>query len=544
MPIELCEVERPAWGQVVPQLQIVEGDRVVLAYQLRAARTVIGRSDACDVALPSDTVSRVHCLVERRGDQWWLIDRSRRGTRLQGVPVTDAELTVGSAFEVGPYQVRFVEPSDGAGNATMTRVARPADHEELVDVADGLVAWRAELRVVGGPIRGQHYELGRTRTRVGGHGAHVVLSPAMPSDAMTVRVVRGRAMIEPGAVPVFLAGSRVREITPVFDDETLRLGPHELAVHAHLVEEGPSAADGLGDLVGQSEAMRRLYGVLDRGSRHDATVMILGESGSGKELAARALHDLGTRSDGPFVAVNCASIPSTLVESELFGHEAGAFTGAAKRTDGAFQRANRGTLFLDELGEMSMDAQAKLLRALESGEVRRVGGQKPEYPDVRLVAATHQNLAKLAEEGRFRKDLLFRLAVLAVHMPPLRAHKDDLPLIARSLLARHHPGARLTDGALRSLAVYDWPGNVRELRNVLTRAVVLHGPVIDAANLTFNPWAFEAPEPVAMWTPEQSERDRITDLLREHGGNRSEAARALGIPRTSLLYKMRKLGMD
>jgi two-component system NtrC family response regulator len=289
--------------------------------------------------------------------------------------------------------------------------------------------------------------------------------------------------------------------------------------------------------------MQRLFSTLERIARHDAIVLISGESGTGKELAARALHEAGLRWEGPFVAVNCASVPDDLSESELFGHEAGAFTGATEPRDGAFQRADGGTLFLDELGEMSLDVQAKLLRALESGEVSRVGSSAVSYPDVRVVAATNRDLRKMARAGTFRSDLLFRLSVLHVEMPPLREHGSDIGQLSRALLHRHHPGATLEDDAVIRLRQHSWPGNVRELRNVLTRAVVLCGERIRAEHLTFDGWSPMDDADDGDFTADELEQMQIRRVLTQANNNRSAAARMLGIPRTSLLYKMRKYGL-
>ena len=532
-----------ARGAPVPQLQILEDHRVVLAYQLTTERTVIGRSDEADLALPSDTVSRRHCVVERRGEAWWVVDQSRHGTVVDGDVVQESALVAGSVLRIGDYEVRFVQTESAPAGHTVTRMVRPADHEELVDLASGGVTRGAELVVVDGPHLGATFPLDKARMRVGGRGAHVVLASDLPSDALVLRVVRGRVMVEPGARPVFLGGQRVRDLTPLEAGDHLRLGDHVLDVRPIYKHDRPKDLDSFGDLVGTTAPMRQLFERLERVARHDATVLLFGESGTGKELAARALHDSGARFDQPFVAVNCAAIPANLVESELFGHEAGAFTGATKRHDGAFQRADGGTLFLDELGEMPMDAQVKLLRALETGEVRRVGAAEVDTPDVRVIAATHRNLSQLTEEGAFRHDLLYRLAVLTVHMPPLRAHAEDVGATARILLSRHHPGATLDADAVAALSAHPWPGNVRELRNVLTRAVVLHGPRIRATHLSFDPFAFEARSPMPSWSADQTERERLRQAVQDAGGNRTEAARVLGLPRTSLLYKLRKHGL-
>ncbi len=326
-----------------------------------------------------------------------------------------------------------------------------------------------------------------------------------------------------------------------------------MVVDVRTVEETPEHTH-FGESVGSSPAMRRLFGVLRRMAAHDAPVLLTGDSGTGKELSARALHDHGARHGGPFVALNCAAIAEQLFESELFGHEKGAFTGATNRAEGAFQRADGGTLFLDEIGELRLDAQAKMLRALESGEVRRVGGGTAEFPDVRIVAATNRNLQHEVSAGTFRADLYFRLAVLTVRLPSLRERREDIGLLARTLLARHHPGATLTPDAVAALEQYDWPGNIRELRNVLTRAYVLGGPTINASDLQFNPWAFDgAPAAAAFGPPTlapspsvhspHDEREVLAAALRAAGGNRTRAARELGMPRSSLLYKLGKHGI-
>ncbi len=227
-------------------------------------------------------------------------------------------------------------------------------------------------------------------------------------------------------------------------------------------------------MIGGSSAMQEVFGVLAKIVRTEVTVLVLGESGTGKELVARALHQHGPRRKGPFLAVNCAAISPQLLESELFGHVKGAFTGAHKARKGYAESADDGTLFLDEIGEMSFDLQAKLLRFLQDGEVRPVGGNVVKKVDVRVVAATNRDLLNRVREGAFREDLYYRLAVIAVEMPPLRDRKEDLPHLARFLLARNAqeglPSAEIEDEALAKLQQNDWPGNIRELQNELTRA--------------------------------------------------------------------------
>jgi two-component system response regulator HydG len=463
---------------------------------------------------------------------------------------------------VGPYRARIWlgdQPGDRDENTTTSPVL-PAGYEELVGaLPDAVALTRAEITFTRGALEGQSVLLSRMRAVLGGPGADIVLDPNLPKAAVKIRVVRGRVMVEPGDAASLLAGVRVRELVPAIPGEEIRVGEHAFTVNVKTIEDREDDLTNFGEMVGQSPGMRRLFGMLARMAAHDDAVLLTGESGTGKELAARALHSAGPRHDGPFVAVNCAAIADALFESELFGHEKGSFTGAAQRQDGAFQQANRGTLFLDEVGELKLDAQAKLLRALESGEVRRVGATAPEFPDVRIVAATNRHLPDMVKQGLFRSDLFFRLSVLTVRLPPLRERKEDLRILARALTARVNPGARLTEDACRALESYDWPGNVRELRNVLTRAFVMSGPNISAASLEFHPWAFDGEPPAAPAAPPSTgpkshppsnpqlddiERRELLAALARNGQNRTRTARELGIPRSSLLYRMQRLGIE
>ena len=280
-------------------------------------------------------------------------------------------------------------------------------------------------------------------------------------------------------------------------------------------------------------------------------MLLTGESGTGKELAARGLHTESPRQTGPFVAVNCGAITETLFESEIFGHEKGAFTGASSRRDGAFHAAHGGTLFLDEVGELSQASQAKLLRVLETGEVRRVGSTSVSHPSVRVVSATNRDLEKAVLAGEFRQDLFFRLAVLVIRLPSLRERLEDLPAICQALASKLSTRVRVTPEAHQKLTRHTWPGNVRELRNVLTRAVVLHGPTIGAEGIRFSPWVFDGDQPATPGTGERS-RDALKvaeirvlqDALRRHKGNRSAVARELGLARSTLHYKLARYELD
>jgi DNA-binding NtrC family response regulator len=307
-------------------------------------------------------------------------------------------------------------------------------------------------------------------------------------------------------------------------------------------------------VVGESNAWRQVWKVVGKVGPTDSTVLVLGRSGTGKEMVARELHRLSARSARPFVAVNCASVTASLLESELFGHEAGAFTSAQKRRRGLFELADGGTLFLDEIGETSTEFQANLLRVLETGEYRRVGGDVTLNSDVRLIAATNRNLKSEMEAGNFREDLYYRLNVLTVDLPELKDRYGDVELLARHFLEGMAPGKALDEEALRLLARYPWPGNVRELRNVIERMSILAegdrllpedvpADVREGAEMNMTPaGGVAAPDLTPTDTPpplSEVERRHIEDVLRFTGGNKARAARILGITAATLYNKLK-----
>jgi PAS domain S-box-containing protein len=306
------------------------------------------------------------------------------------------------------------------------------------------------------------------------------------------------------------------------------------------------------DLKGKSEPMRQLFQVLPEAARSGATVLIRGESGTGKELVARAVHDLSPRHEGPFVAVNCAAIPEALMESELFGHVRGAFTGADRDRQGRLAAAKGGTLFLDEVGDLPLGLQVKLLRALDRGEYAPLGSNKSQRADVRVVAATHRDLEEEMAQGRFRQDLYYRLNVVELRLPPLRDRREDIPLLAdyfleRLAAERGEPVRKVSQAAMARLLEYSWPGNVRELQNALEHALVLaQGRAVDVRHLPGNlqPAAGRAQaSPAPKLNLVQREREAIEEALAMQGGHRGRTAQALGISTTTLWRKMKQYGI-
>jgi two-component system nitrogen regulation response regulator GlnG len=358
-------------------------------------------------------------------------------------------------------------------------------------------------------------------------------------------------------------------------DKAIRTRALEREVRALRREARGRSGPGGDRLVGKSGAILEVFKTIGRVAARDVAVLITGESGTGKELVTRAIHQASPRAAGAFVAVNAAAIPRELLESELFGHERGAFTGATESRPGRFREASGGTLFLDEIGDMPLELQAKLLRVLQSGEVTSVGGKRAEKVDVRIVAATHRDLDVLVRDGRFREDLLYRLRVVPIHIPPLRERPEDIPVLAQHFVERYAQelgtSARwLSEEALEFLSAYAWPGNVRELENAIKRALVLSGHDVltpeDFAFLSSAPAAAETgaagsleelvqreveellrgsdPRDVYPQILERTERPLLEAVLAHTNGNQLRAAALLGINRNTLRKKITELGIS
>jgi len=363
----------------------------------------------------------------------------------------------------------------------------------------------------------------------------------------------------------FLDGAEVKEAY-LRAGSVIGLGACELKFtpFEERIEILPSDKEALGEMVGKSPAMREIFGLIERIAPTDATVLIEGETGTGKDLIARTLHQLSPRADKPFIVVDCGAVAGTLIESELFGHEKGAFTGAVTARQGAFELASGGTVFLDELGELSLDLQPKLLRVLEQRELRRVGGTKTLKVDLRVIAATRKDLRSEVEKGKFREDLYFRLGVVPITAPALRERREDIPLLIDAMLKKLATSSgggaavELTEATRAALMAHDWPGNVRELRNVIERALALgadpgmlvaplgagepHKGAALRDGVEFEP-GVSFRETKERWN-ELFERRYLTWLIRRADGNISKAARDADMDRKYLHKLLRKYGIS
>lgn len=346
-------------------------------------------------------------------------------------------------------------------------------------------------------------------------------------------------------------------LTKPFSRDELRLVVAKAFSFCGLQEENVRLREELADradfshLVGISDEMQEVFDIIRRVAGSEATIFITGESGTGKELIARAVHHGSERRQGPFVPVNCAAIPGDLLESELFGHVKGSFTGAIKDRKGKFEMADGGTLFLDEVGELPLELQPKLLRALQEREIEPVGGTSRRI-DVRVVAATNRDLEAAMAEGGFREDLYYRLAVIPVHLPPLRNRRADIPLLVRHFLQKHRAkGLAVAEGAMQRLVAYEWPGNVRELENAVERMIILRrGDSIEERDLPPKILGRGTPGTASVlnlpedgYSLEDLEKEAVLEALRRSDWNQTKAANFLRIPRHTLIYRMEKYGI-
>ena len=456
---------------------------------------------------------------------------------------------------------RILLVDDDAAHRAMLRTMLRSWGYEVADVDDGDAAIDA--------VREAPYDAVLTDVRMARVDGITALRDILSyNPALPVLLMTAYSSVET-AVEALRLGA-YDYLTKPLDFDQLRATLARALEHSRLQVENRELRRQLADakteaaagILGRSLAMREMLRMVATVAPTEATVLITGESGTGKELVARAVHTGSPRVNNPMVTVNCAALPENLLESELFGHEKGAFTGADKRREGRFVQANGGTLFLDEIGEMPMSVQAKLLRALQQGEVQRVGSDTPMHVDVRILAATNRDLLEAVKERLFREDLYFRLNVISIHVPPLRERDEDIPLLAAHFLQRFAERNRKTlkgfsPQALDALLRYPWPGNVRELENALERAVIMcTGDTVTERELPLSLSTQPAEGEAALAQPahepgelaglplEELERRAILQTLRDVDDNKSEAARRLGITRATLHNKLKRYGLE
>ncbi|MBL8919074.1 MAG: sigma 54-interacting transcriptional regulator [Myxococcaceae bacterium] len=542
----------------------------VLRFTIDKPRVVLGRGEKCDVAVPDPEVSRQQVALSFTGDQVIAEDLSGKGIVVAGKKVTSTPLQDGADIALGQWRAIFRSRTSSSDEDAATEIGQQT---EVAQVGSDGPRITAQLRVRGG--RETVHKLQADGFTIGKDSSNdLVVNERYISSRhlkVTRRENRFHLIDQQSTNGTWLGPVRVFECEiPLFS--TVKLGDTEIVFEptsTAALSAGGKGGTAYEGLVGGDANMRALAEIIDRVAPSSAAVAIFGESGTGKELVARAVHNRSTRAEKAFIPVNCAAISKELIESELFGHEKGAFTGAEKTHRGAFEEADGGTLFLDEIGELPLELQAKLLRALESGEIKRVGAARPMNVDVRIVAATNRDLMEEARRGRFREDLYYRLCVVPLTLPPLRSRKADIPLLAQHFLKLFTPKGQavsLSQDALAKLANHGWPGNVRELRNVLHRALLMRrGHAIEAGDLTFQGSASgPIPAPSAVPTPmgpspiegqiyqpgrtleehlQVLEKEIVLQALKFHGNSKEKAGRELGIGRSTIFKRLKDWGL-
>ncbi len=546
----------------VPRIEIHLDGRRIIECPMGDREVVLGRSPDATVVLPASEVSRVHARIRPAAGGYELAESGVNGTFLNGRELTGrATLSDGDEIRIGPYSLRFRLAPAAPASPTPVNVSRPTRLLRLD--AGGVTVAEADLEVEPpGKVPKFKFSLPERTVVIGkGAGSDLVLADEFVSraHARLVPVPDGWRIEDLGSRNGTRVNNRDTGAALLADGDRIRIGETRLTFRQKIRREPEvalleSAEDGEADagasvFRGSHPSVVKLRRLARRIAPSGATVLVLGETGTGKEVFARLLHELSSRAGRPFVAVNCGALPAGLVESELFGHEPGAFTGATARKTGLFVAAGEGTLFLDEAGELTPEAQVKLLRAIEGGEVRPVGARETLRANPRIVAATCADLKAMVRSGRFRDDLYYRLNVVPVHLPPLRERRSDIPELAASFLGE---GRALSAAALDRLKSHDWPGNIRELRNTVERAAILSpGEVIGpeavlpgaAAVLPDGvPYLDSRPEFLGK-NLDEIEKEIIRRVLADAGGVPARAAKLLGLTRSSLRGKMIRYGL-
>lgn len=545
----------------MPELVASKDHKTLIRVPLGRKDFKIGRAISNDLTLSDDYISRLHAEISLKQDQYFLKNVSSGGTYINKNLVTDKELQDGDIISIGDWELKFCLNSHHDDdlqkevNTCITRIEKKQE-TKIVQIKSEEEKFLTEqpIMIIKSPQKNsRRFHLKEESITVGSHpNADIQVEDDYVSNYHVKLTWSQEGILIKDLQSTngtWIDGSKVMEMS-VQPPQKIKIGETKIQIfldHNHEAVE-PVNYNKFCGIIGQSEGMRKLYRQIERVSSTLHTVLIQADSGCGKELVAKAIHDLSSVRSGPYVVINCGAISPNLIESELFGHEKGAFTGANQRHMGAFEQANRGTIFLDEIGELPLDLQPKLLRVLENGTIKRVGGIQEISIQSRVIAATHRDLAKWVETKKFREDLFYRLCVLPLSIPKLKDRRDDIPFLVHYFLDQSSPISsdsekiKISKPALNKLMKYDWPGNVRELKNVILRSVVYADDDTlceDDIELFSDCGKKEKIKSIS-----SLEKERIQEVIDEAKGNKTKAAELLGIARSTLFKKMKSYGID
>ncbi len=532
------------------ELIFFKNGQACLRHVLDKTKLTIGRNHDNKVQLMDENISRHHCSIQWCNNEYLIADTSTNGTYLNDEPIKTSVIKPGARIAIGNWRI---EVNDFTSDQPAPTISQPRQATSVINFNSKekvISSKRIKLDIVS--EQGKKYT--KTITKAEAIlGSLETCEVAVKDDFVSRRHCRlvndeqGLLLFDLGSTNgTFLNEVRVEQAR-LPEKGSFQIGKTIINYQLECASETlkPKKEIRLGKMFGQSVAMREAFSLIEQVGPAQATVLLTGESGTGKDLAARLLHEQSQRSNKPFVSINCGALPANLIESQLFGHEKGAFTGATERFLGLFEQAQGGTVFLDEIGEMPLELQTRLLQVLENRQIRRLGGKQDIAVDFRLIAATNQNLQKMLLEKTFRQDLFYRLYVVPIELKPLRQRQEDIALLADKFVQDFTPDGKtinLGQDAYDKLLNHSWPGNVRELKNVIQRAVLLADkPKISAKDIVFAASNMEQTAEVSL---ESTEKNAIINALREFKGNQSQAANKLGIARTTLAAKINRFGIN
>lgn len=545
------------------ELSLHKNTGEMMKYFLTKETTEVGRATSNDICLPDPDISRVHLKIQKKGKIYIATDTSSNGTFINGQKISSVELKPGDEIKLGNWKILFKESIDAFEGATQVLRLTPTKILKYKPEHNALVLEKIFLETMQAP--NQKIEIEQKLTSIGSAPGNdlCITSDFVSAHHCRIENRDGQFFIKDfgSTNGTLVNGHRVIEAELPMG-ATLELGPIQIKFFAQTHEEtlSESPVSNFEGIYSKNPHMRKIFSLIQKIHASNAPVLIHGETGTGKELIARAIHNQSNRKSAPFVAINCGAISKDLIESELFGHEKGAFTSAATQRKGVFEQAHQGTLFLDEIGELPLDLQPKLLRVLETLEIRRVGGNQTIPVNVRVIAATHRNLAEEIKRNQFREDLFYRLYVIPIILPPLRERPEDIELLCRHFLTSEFSAApdqskMLDKTALNLLQTHAWPGNIRELKNVISRAL-LDAPtgVISSDHIVFAPasgrdlTAFEyksdKPKPKVSKSLKDIEKEKITEELIKNKWNKLKTAKILGVAKSTLHQKIMKYAIE
>ena len=538
----------------MPELILLRNSQEIIRFPLTNKGLSLGRSSSNNIVLSDETISRFHARVNFTEENYWIKNFGASGIKVNDRVVADVKLSDGDVIQIGSYVLKYKKSGadDELRDSSVLTVIKPIadDSTQILSSreSDSIEIEQLMLETKNGLVELTNLESGFSVGNTANNSL-VIQDPYVSGNHLKIfRKNNSLYFKDLGSTNgTYLNGKNRDESILNLGDE-IKLGESVLKLISRKSQEKLkplNEAYFCGMIGGQS--LQVLFSKIKKVAPTDLTVLIEAESGCGKELVARSVHDLSQVSTGPYVVVNCGAISGELIESELFGHEKGAFTGALARRLGAFEQAQNGTLFLDEIGELPLNLQPKLLRALENRTIRRVGGESEIAVNVRIVAATHRNLKMLVEEGDFREDLFYRLNVVQLSIPPLRERKEDIPHLVQHFVRMGDVGGSksFSTEALQALMHYNWPGNIRELRNVVLKSLVFADGVIGVEDIELGNQALvkitESYKPVDL---EEVEKQKILEALALSEGERKKAAEMLGIARSTLFKKLKQYGIQ